>query len=40
VWINNGEQRKRVPEANINDWVLNGWVRGLMKAGYKKNEIK
>ena len=28
VWINNGEQRKRVPETEINDWMLNGWIRG------------
>jgi hypothetical protein len=31
VWINNGEQRKRVPESDINDWVSNGWMRGHMK---------
>ena len=36
VWINNGEQRKRVPEANVNDWMLNGWMRGLAKTGHKK----
>ena len=28
VWINNGKQRKRVPESDINDWVSNGWMRG------------
>jgi len=28
VWINNGEQRKRVPETEINDWLSTGWMRG------------
>jgi len=42
VWINNGEQRKRVPESDINDWISKGWMRGHMnglanmKAGKKK----
>lgn len=35
TWINNGEQRKRVPESEINQWLENGWSKGHMN-GIKK----
>jgi len=30
VWINNGTQRKRVPETEVQNWISNGWVKGHM----------
>ena len=28
VWINNGEQRKRVPEQDLPNWLAHGWNKG------------
>jgi group I intron endonuclease len=39
IWINNGQQRKRVPETEINVWLEKGWARGHMN-GLKKELIK
>ena len=38
VWINNGEQRKRVPESDISIWIEQGWVRGHMNGLAKRNK--
>jgi hypothetical protein len=31
IWINNGTERKRVPETELSNWLLNGWQKGHMK---------
>jgi group I intron endonuclease len=31
VWINNGNKRKRIPAAELNTWIANGWHKGHMK---------
>jgi hypothetical protein len=31
IWINNGTERKRVPETELDNWLLNGWQKGHMK---------
>jgi group I intron endonuclease len=30
IWINNGTQRKRIPECDLSNWIDNGWKRGHM----------
>lgn len=31
VWINNGNERKRIPETELTNWLSNGWQKGHMK---------
>jgi group I intron endonuclease len=39
VWINNGEQRKRVPEQDLPNWLAQGWNKGSKnQAEQRKNE--
>ena len=46
IWINNGEQRKRVPELELVQWIDKGWNKGHMnglqdmKAGRAKAKKK
>jgi group I intron endonuclease len=31
IWINNGEQRKRVPDQELSNWLAQGWNKGSKK---------
>ena len=39
VWINNGNERKRIPESELNNWISNGWHKGHMK-GLTVEQVK
>jgi group I intron endonuclease len=39
IWINNGNERKRIPETELNNWLVNGWQKGHMRGlEAKKNK--
>ena len=41
IWINNGNERKRIPETELSNWLVNGWQKGHMRglAELKRNNV-